>query len=194
MASTAPRPPQPSRSKTGKVLSPAEHQQRINAAQSAARRRQREYDRAVAKSAKSARSARQATGPTKMTAGVGNSNAAGYVSTDAARSAFQAHGVSGADINQTRDPKSGFLTFSGKDPAVHRQFVAALRSQGFKIAIRPDGSGYAVNGAGQGIRLGRFSNRVAPQPRKIIKADPETGKISVENPVKRVSTRSLIFH
>lgn len=188
--------PPPSRSKTGKVLSPAEHQQRINAAQAAARRRQRSIDKATAR-ANAKGGARQQTGdgtPTKMTAGVGNPNAPGYQSTDAMRSAFQSAGVSGADINQSKDPRSGFLNFSGKDPAVHRKFVDALKSQGFRVAQRKDGSGYAVNAAGQGIRLGKPSNRPTPQPpRKIVKVDSDTGQITTENPVRRVSSRSLSF-
>lgn len=196
MPTTTARAPQPSRSKTGKVLSAREHQQRIDAANSAARRRQREADRAYAKAAKrgGAQAGRpQPTGPTKFTAGVGRPGAPGYVDTNAARSAFEAHGVSGADINQTKDPRSGFLTFSGKDPVAHRNFVAALRSQGFKIAQRADGSGYAVNAAGQGVRLGKPSNRTITPPRKIMKVNPDTGQITQENAVKRVSTRSLTF-
>lgn len=191
------RAPQPSRSKTGKVLSPAEHQQRVDAAQAAARRRQRSMDRAYARAAQSGRGQGRPQWdgtPTKMTAGVGNPNAAGYQSTDAMRSAFQSAGVSGADINQSKDPRSGFLSFSGKDPAVHRKFVDALKSQGFRVAQRADGSGYAVNAAGQGVRLGKPSNRTAPTPpRKIVKVDQDTGQITTENPVRRVSSRSLHF-
>lgn len=196
MPTTTSSAPQPSRSKTGKVLSAREHQQRIDAANSAARRRQREMDTAYRKAAgrRPAGGQRQQAGPTKMTAGVGRPGAPGYVDTNAARNAFMQHGVSGADINQSRDPRSGFLSFSGKDPAAHRNFVAALRTQGFKIAQRADGSGYAVNAAGQGIRLGRPSNRTIQAPRKITKVDKATGQITQENPVKRVSTRSLLFN
>lgn len=199
MTGTAPRTPQPSRSKTGAILSPAQHQQRIDAAQSAARRRQRSIDKAVARHnasnvGKNTKPAWDGT-PTKFTAGVGRPGAAGYVSTDSARAAFQAHGVSGADMNQSRDPRSGFLNFSGKDPAVHRKFVDALKSQGFHVAQRADGSGYAVNAAGQGIRLGKPGNRVAPPPpRKILKVNEDTGQITSENPVHRVQSRSLVFH
>lgn len=190
--------PAPSRSKTGKILSPAEHQQRVDAAQAAARRRQRSIDKAYAKAAarggQTGKPAWDGT-PTKTTAGVGNPGAPGYQSTDAMRSAFQSAGVSGADINQSKDPRSGFLNFSGKDPAVHRKFVDALKSQGFRVAQRADGSGYAVNAAGQGIRLGKPGNRAVPKPpRKIVKVDQDTGQITTENPVRRVSSRSLSFH
>lgn len=190
-----PRKPQPSRSKTGIPLTAAQHQQRINAAQAAARRRQRGIDRAMQRAAGRGGTARPArTGPTNFTAGVGNPGHPGYVDTNAMRGSFQAHGVSGADINQSRDPKSGFLTFSGKDPIVHQKFVDSLKAKGFRIAQRADGSGYAVNAAGQGIRLGRPSTRLPQQSRKILKVNEETGQITSENPVRRVSSRSLLFH
>ena len=190
----APRPPQPSRSKTGKPLTPAQHQQRINAAQSAARRRQREMDRAYKQAAGRGGAAKPKAGPTTFTAGVGRKGAPGYVSTDQARAAFQANGVSGADINQTRDSTSGFLSFAGKDPAAHSRFVASLKQAGFRVAQRADRSGYAVNAAGQGVRLGKPSNRAAPKPpSQIARVNSDTGAITMENRVKRVSSRSLSF-
>lgn len=196
MPSTAPRQPQPSRSKTGKVLSPAEHKQRVDAAQAAARRRQRGMDRAYAKAAaRGGTTAKAPAGPTNFTAGVGRAGAPGYVDTGGMRDAFSANNVSGADINQSRDPKSGFLNFSGKDPEVHARFVQALKSKGFRVAQRADGSGYAVNTAGQGIRLGRPSNRIAPQPKpQILSVNEETGAIEAKNRTRAVSSRSLNFH
>lgn len=192
----APRRPQPSRSKTGKVLSDAEHRQRIAAAQSAARRRQAEANRALAKASKSSRGAARPaqTGPTKFTAGVGRPGSPGYVGTESARSAFISNGVSGADINQSKDPRSGFLNFSGKDPIVHQKFVDSLKQMGFRVAQRRDGSGYAVNAAGQGIRLGKPSTRPAPRPKEQDwKVNEETGKFEASNRVQRVSSRGHVF-
>lgn len=191
----APRQPQSSRSKTGKTLSPAEHKQRVDAANSAARRRQREADKAYAKAAgRKPAAAAGATGPTKFTAGVGRAGSPGYVDTNSMRDAFSSNGVSGADVNQTRDSKSGFLNFSGKDPEVHARFVQALKSKGFRVAQRADGSGYAVNGAGQGIRLGKPSNRVAPQPKpKDWSVNETTGQFEAKNRTRSVSSRSLTF-
>lgn len=189
---------QPSRSKTGKVLSDAEHRQRIEAANSARRRRTQQVlaEQNARRAMQQAAGRGSGSGSKKdlgqWTAGVGNPDASGYVSTETARSAFIANGVSGADINQSKDPKSGFLTFTGKDPQVHRRFVTALQQAGFRIAQAPDGSGYAVNAAGQGVRLGKPGTRPAPKPpRQNVTYDTQTGEIKRENQVRRVSTRSL---
>lgn len=188
----APRPPQPSRSKTGIPLTDRQHRQRIDAAAASARKRQRDMQRVMAKSKPTA--TRAPAGPTKFTAGVGRPGAPGYVSTDSARSAFSSNGVSGADINQSRDPKSGFLNFSGKDPVVHQKFVDSLKQMGFHVAQRPDGSGYAVNEAGQGIRLGKPSTRPAPKPKpQDWKVNEDTGQFEASNRVQRMSTRGLVF-
>jgi hypothetical protein len=195
---------QPSRSKTGKILTDPEHRQRIEAAQSAARRRQtlattRQIDARKALQRAAGRGGGRSGGGSsaplgQWTAGVGNPGAAGYVSTDSARGAFMANSVHGSDINQTKDPRSGFLTFSGKDPEVHKRFVTSLKQMGFHVALAKDGSGYAVNAAGQGIRIGKPGNRVAPKPvQQKVTYNPTTGEIKRENPVTRVSTRNLSF-
>ena len=199
MPASSSSPPRQSRSKTGKVLSAAEHKQRIDAANSANRKRGMSRDEQNAWARHNARKgptrpASGASGPTSYTAGVGNQNHPAYVSTSRARSAFEAHGVSGADINQSKDPKSGFLNFSGKDPVVHQKFVDALKSAGFRVAQAKDGSGYAVNAAGQGVRLGKPGSRVAPSPApQDIKFNPDTGRFQSSNRVRRVSTRGMMF-
>lgn len=135
----------------GRVLTAAEYRQRKEAAQAAARRR-RGTGRGRAQG-----STRQ--GPTNATYGLGNSKSKGYVNTDGARNTFRANGISGADVNQRKDPNSGFMIFGGKDQQSHQKFVKSIEQMGFLTAIGADGSGIAINAAGQAIRIGAPGNR-----------------------------------
>lgn len=135
----------------GKVLTQAEYQQRVNAARAAAARRRG--------TGRGRQQPQGRTGPTNSTAGLGNSKSQGYVNTDNARNTFRSNGISGADVNQRKDPNSGFMIFSGKDQGSHAKFVNSIKGMGFMVSIGADGSGIAINRAGQAIRIGAPGNR-----------------------------------
>lgn len=144
-------------------LTDKQRKQRQDAARASAAKRRK------AKAAKSARAAATGDGTPQ---GLGDKNHPSYKSPEQMAELFRKHGVSGASVSPRLEKKSGFMAFTATDADSEKRFQKALKEAGFTVAVGADGSGFAVNAAGQAIKLQRHRNN--PSARKKRKATTRT--------------------
>lgn len=142
-------------------LSAAELRQRREAARKSAIAR-----RARAAARKAAAGGKTKTVGDGVRRGDGDPNAAGYVSGQRLGSVFAQHDVDQSKMRSRRNAKTGYMHFSGKDRQSHAAFVSSLRAAGFLVQLDPDGSGVALNGAGQAIKIDAPGDQIGVQNKR----------------------------